>query len=180
VTEPLFPAASGATFSPCRGYRYRLWREWGEPSKRLAVIALNPSTAGETEDDPTIRKLIGFAKKWGFETLEMMNLFAWRSTDPHALSTPGLEPVGSDNDRTIVSVIARASRVVLAWGRHDFLRHILPSRAAHVRRLVLEHARGEVGTLGVNGDGSPRHPLYLPYTTPFVSLEAWRPAMEIK
>ena len=173
----------GATFSPDRLYRYHLWRVWAPGSKRLVVIGLNPSTADESQDDPTIRKCIGFAKRWGFSSYSMLNLFGWRSTDPAGLLTVA-NPIGEDNRATFERVIAEGSRVVLAWGRHE------PKVRALVQTLVggqlasappgIVHSPlpwgltvpdgVTVGTLGRNADGSPRHPLMLAYTTPFQPL----------
>ena len=76
---------SGAHFSPCERYRYRLWRCWDASKWKLAIIGLNPSTATHEEDDPTIRRCIGFAKRDGYGGLLMLNLFALRSTDPKGL-----------------------------------------------------------------------------------------------
>jgi len=155
---------SGATFSPCRQYRYRLWRVWGDGNHRCVFVGLNPSTADETRDDPTIRKCVGFSKRWGFGAIDMLNLFAWRSTDPTGLLSVD-DPVGSDNDRTLAEVLSFAHRVVWAWGRHN----------ARVRKLVAARLGAwhavpkvcDVGTLGRADDGSPRHPLMLAYSTPF-------------
>jgi hypothetical protein len=157
---------SGATFSPCRRWRYRLWRQW-DNGPTMVVIGLNPSTADERADDPTIRRCIAFAKQWSFGRYEMLNLFAWRSTDSCGLF--GIDdPVGPDNDRAIVDVCRTASRVVLAWGRFEHIKDLVTPRAAHVMRLVMAKTGCEIGSLGVNGDGTPKHPLYLPASTRFV------------
>lgn len=158
---------SGATFSPCRGYRYRLWRSWGDRENRCVFMGVNPSDADEVDNDPTITKCIGFARRWGFGALDMINPFALVSTDVTALLRAG-DPVGPDNDQAIRETLEGARRIVWAWGRHD----------ARVRKLVQERIaaagwfaiprRCEAGTLGHNGDGSPRHPLMLAYRTPFV------------
>jgi hypothetical protein len=175
-------AQMGATFSPCRRYRYELWRVWA-PGKRLVVIGLNPSTADETQDDPTIRKCIGFAKRWGFGSYSMLNLFAWRSTDPAGLLTT-TAPIGEANRAAFERVLAGASRVVLAWGKHEpkvraLVQTLVSGQTASVPAGIvhsplpwgLEVPAGvEVGTLGRNSDGSPRHPLMLAYTTPFERL----------
>jgi hypothetical protein len=133
----------------------------------MAVCGLNCSTADEREDDPTIRRCIDFAKQWGFTGLLMTNLFAYVSTAPSGLLTVA-EPVGMENDQHIIDVAGIAERFVFAWGRHEILKTILPGRAGLVHDMVRLYSRGDIGTLGVNGDGSPRHPLYLPKTTQFV------------
>jgi hypothetical protein len=166
VTLELFPT-TGATFSPCRRYRYRLWRQWGNSLRWLAICGLNPSTADDRNDDPTIRRCMDFAKQWGFSALIMVNAFGFRSTDPVGLL--GVEdPVGADSDKHLAEVARLADRFVFAWGRHVLLREILPARALRVFTIVREHATNEIGTFGVNGDGSPKHPLYLARTTQFV------------
>jgi len=87
---------SGATFSTDRVYRYALWRVWDAALPSFVVIGLNPSTADETENDPTIRRCIGFAKREGCGGLVMLNLFAVRATDPRVMMAHP-EPIGPDN-----------------------------------------------------------------------------------
>lgn len=155
---------SGATLSPCRRYRYRLWRSWGPREHRVVFVGLNPSTADETKDDPTIRKCIGFAKRWGFGALDMVNLFAWRSTSPSGLLTAS-DPIGPENDEAIQRACDDAHRVVWAWGRHNSaVRRMVTDRRTKAPWLVLRR-HCETGTLGRAQDGSPRHPLMLPYST---------------
>lgn len=149
---------SGALFSECRQYRYRLWRSWDTSKPVLGFVGLNPSTADETVDDNTMRKCQAFARAWGFGRFEMLNLFAWRSTDPHGLLCAA-EPVGADNDRHLVDGARACDRLVLAWGSHTFLGELLTKRAGIVRTAI-SNGR-DVGVLGVNKDGSPKHPLYL-------------------
>lgn len=167
---------SGATFSPCRRYRYRLWREWDAALPTVAFCGLNPSTAAETVDDPTIRRCVGFAKAWGYGRFEMLNLFGWRSTDPDGLL--GLEdPIGPGNDGALVEGCLNASRVVMAWGRFHKQRHLVGPRVFVVRRLLqerrsLQERNFQFGHLGLNGDGSPKHPLFLKGTTPFTPIES--------
>jgi hypothetical protein len=174
-----FPVETGAEFSPCRRYRYRLWRTWDASLPACAFIGLNPSTADEIRDDPTIRRCIGFARRWGFGHCEVLNLFGWRCTDPRGLLRTrrgsGAAGAALANERAIAAVMASASRLVLAWGSHPRIRAVLASRENDVRRQVERiacalRAKGrpiEIGTLGTNADGSPRHPLYLSYATAF-------------
>ena len=153
----------GATFSECRRYRYLLWRGWSTGRPAVAFVGLNPSTADGEEDDPTIRKCVTFARAWGFGRVFVLNVFAWRATE--SLRLLGVEdPVGRENDATIAATVRAAACVVMAWGRFPRLRSILGDRVVVVRRLLREHAR-DAGHLGLNGDGSPRHPLYLKGTT---------------
>ena len=145
-----------ATFSPCRRYRYSLWRNWGDlldADKGYAMfVGLNPSTANETEDDPTIRRVIGFSKAWGFSGLCMTNLFAFAATQPRVmLAEP--DPVGPDNDAHLIELAKDAGVVVAAWGTHG--RH--RGRDAEVKFLL-----PNLNYLALTKDGHPGHPLYLP------------------
>ena len=97
----------GARFSDCRLYRYQLWRIWDEGRPYLNVIGLNPSTADETRDDPTIRRCIDYAKRWNYGGLFMTNIFAFRATLP-AVMKKQVEPVGSDNDHWLIETAANA------------------------------------------------------------------------
>lgn len=147
-------------FSPCRRYRYTLWRTWDvdlfdtNPNKDhyLMVIGLNPSTADETEDDPTIRRCIDYAKRWGYSALCMTNLFGWRDTDPKKMLA-AQDPVGPENDHHLQTCATSAGLIVAAWGNHGQHR----GRAGDVCRLI-----PNLHCLRRNGDGSPAHPLYLP------------------
>jgi hypothetical protein len=146
MNEPL------ADFSPDRVHRYQLWRRWAPDGGRVAFICLNPSTADETTDDPTVRRCIQFAKDWGFSAFCMLNLFAFRSTDPKAmLAHP--DPIGPDNKRTILKVANSVHRVVAAWGNHG---HHLGQHAWALETVP------NLYCLRQNKDGSPCHPLYLP------------------
>lgn len=169
------PDAELATWSPCRRYRYTLRRpdlqgllDRGEDV--CAFVLLNPSTATETEDDPTIRRCIDFARRWGFHELQIVNVYAWRSTDPKVLPHVA-EPVGPSNDQAIADVVARARWVICGWGKNA-----QPERVARVAE-ILAPARGRVFALAVNKDGSPQHPLYLPATA---ELRAYTPAIPVK
>lgn len=152
-------------FSPDRLYRYTLWREWGvgtlplleaaarkAPDSYLMVIGLNPSTADETQDDPTIRRCIGYAKRWGFGALCMTNIFAWRETDPEKMKRQQ-DPIGPENDDWIVRCAADAGMILAAWGKHGS--HM--GRATAVRKIL-----PSAYCLKINQDGSPVHPLYQP------------------
>lgn len=146
--------ASGAHFSDCRTWRYQLWRIW-DPSKRsILFIGLNPSTADETQDDPTIRKCIGFAKRWGYGSYLMCNLYGFRSTDPRGLKTIA-DPIGPGNDEGIKEFIKAAATVVVAWGCHKGIK----DRADAVLKLIPDPQ-----CLRVTDGGYPGHPLYIPYS----------------
>ncbi len=146
-----------ADFSPCRKYRYTLRRAWGVScASQVMFVMLNPSTADEVQDDPTIRRCIGFAKSWGFQRLVVCNLFAWRSTDPMALRTVA-DPIGKDNDDFIADCAAESEIIICAWGVHGSLHGRGPSVEQYLSGLDQPTYH-----LGRTKDGSPKHPLYLP------------------
>lgn len=142
-------------FSPCRRFRYTLWREWIGGEGYAMFIGLNPSTADEIRDDPTIRRCIAYAKSWGFSGYCMTNLFAFRATDPYVMLRHE-SPVGEENDSWILRCAERASVIVAAWGTHGSWR----GRDVEVRTLL----RGRLSCLQLTKDGYPGHPLYLPKT----------------
>lgn len=152
------PSKSGATFSPCGRYRYRLWRRWAPKGKACLFIMLNPSTADEHTNDPTVERCERRARLWGFEALEVVNLFALRSTDPEELYAQE-EPVGPTNDGHILEAVLAAGEVICAWGSHGRLR----SRAETVKAALQSSGRA-CYHLGLTIGGEPRHPLYLPYS----------------
>lgn len=146
----LFQSEPAAVFSPCRRYRFELWRRWA-PGPYINFIGLNPSTADENTDDPTIRRCIGYAKYWGYNAICMTNLFAFRATDPADMLAEFL-PVGDDNDVTLARIAKGAAMTVAAWGVPGS--HM--DRGRDVARLI-----PNLKCLGRNRDGSPKHPLYL-------------------
>ena len=122
---------SDAVLSADRAYRYALWRAWDERLESVMFIALNPSTADERTDDPTLRRCMGFARNWGYGSVTMANLFAWRATEPRDLLTAP-DPIGPDNDAWLERLAAQSGLVVAAWGNHGA--HL--GRAARVRDLL--------------------------------------------
>jgi hypothetical protein len=156
----------GAIISPCGQFRYRLWRRWSSNVKPITFVMLNPSTADAEQDDPTIRKCIGFAKRIGQGAIEVVNLYAYRATDPAELKRAGW-PKGPENDRHILDACADSHIVICAWGAN--------ARGMDRPRAVLEmlRARGiQPKALALTGDGMPRHPLYIPYDAAPVALRA--------
>lgn len=152
--------AAWAAYSPCERYRYALGRSW-EPLLGGPVVLWvlhNPSTATELAVDPTLRRCVDFSKREGAGGLIFTNVMAWRSTDKDALRFVD-DPVGPLNPVAIERCIAAADRVVLAWGKID------PRLGVAAR---LEAVDGQAQCLGKNGDGSPRHPLYLAGGTPLL------------
>lgn len=164
-TEPR--SSSGAVISACGKYRYRLGRTWDAALRPACFVMLNPSTADATEDDPTIRRCIGFAKSWGCGGIVVVNLFAYRATDPKQL-LKAADPVGPDNDEHIRAAVVECHPVVAAWGVHGVLRQ----RDGRVKWL-LERWGVLPKCLGKTKDGRhPRHPLYVRADTALVRLSA--------
>lgn len=156
-----------ALFSECFKFRYVLTREWGDPANALTFICLNPSTATHIESDPTVTRAVEFAKLWGFSAFVMLNLFAYRSTDPFLLRTQP-DPAGPDNDRAIQYFARRSPRVVAAWGNHGGLR----GRDAHVRVML---ADVDLLCFGFSKTtSSPLHPLYLAANSQLIPLKGAR------
>ncbi|MFV0446341.1 MAG: DUF1643 domain-containing protein [Planctomycetaceae bacterium] len=152
-----------ATFSRWRFYRYTLTRIWGYNSRFVTFIGLNPSTADERDDDPTIRRFINFANAWGYDGLKVVNLFALRATDPRELRRTlnlGGNIVGEDNDGAIVGECQDCDCVVACWGAHG----TICDRASDVHQLLMD--RGvQMWCFGRTKEGQPKHPLYLPANT---------------
>jgi hypothetical protein len=142
-----------ADFSPCRTWRYSLHRIWDENKDLVAFIGLNPSTADETQDDPTVRRCCGFVKKWGFGGLVMLNLFAFRATDPKQMKAAA-DPVGPKNDEALVCY-TKNRLVVCAWGCNGLFRD------RHRKVLDLLGGRRKLLCLELTKDHLPKHPLYL-------------------
>jgi hypothetical protein len=144
---------STADFSDCRRYRYALWRTWDPLEPGVLFVGLNPSTADEQVNDPTIRRCMGFARRWGYGGLVMCNLYALRSTDPARLFEVE-DAVGPENDDWLADQAEQAPLVVAAWGSTP---GPVPDRAARVLELL-----GEAHCLGLTTGGAPRHPLRMP------------------
>jgi hypothetical protein len=168
---------SSAIFSPCRTWRYMLTRTLDVNDDPMVLsmgfskaeddplaclfVCLNPSTADETTDDPTVRRCIRFARRWGYSKLTVCNIFALRSTDPKALYLHD-DPVGLENDEHIAREAARHDLVVAAWGNHGEIEIGGVPRGRRVDRLLRASADGGIiHALGMNGTGQPKHPLYL-------------------
>lgn len=173
----------GAVISPCGKFRYRLWRIWNNSvtPKILRFILLNPSTADAETDDATVRRCIGFAQRLGFDGIEIYNLFAFRATKISDLQKANF-PIGAHNDFYISLCGKHAyndnSPVVIAWGataRNQFV----GLRVAHVYGL-LANERAPLYALHMLIDGTPGHPLYLPYTCKLQSLTHANRIPEVK
>ena len=139
-----------ATFSDCRKYRYTLSRTWDGKKKTILFIGLNPSTANEKIDDPTIRRCINYAQNWGYGSLLMVNLFAYRATMPTELKNVK-NPIGNDNDLHIIELSKKADIAVAAWGNEG----TLLNRDKEVKKIL-----PNLMCLKINKSGQPAHPLY--------------------
>lgn len=195
MSRDLFTAPGMAVLSPDGRFRYSLHRSLGGDGPRPAIVMLNPSTGDAADDDPTIRKLIGFGRRLGWSGFEIVNLFAWRGPNPSNLAiaqSVGRDVVGPDNDRHIREARDRAPFVVVAWGAHVYgtCRQFAPERVAAVlglltsRRCEDGHAlsecdescpRTELKAWGRSKGGSPRHPLMISYSTLLLPLAATAP-----
>jgi len=156
-------AASVALYSDCERYRYALTREWG-PGERALFVMLNPSTATEVQNDPTVERCERRSRALGFGGFRVTNIFAWRDTDPRKMRAAAV-PVGPENDTTILDGAAWANRIICAWGTHGA--HL--GRGAQVEAL-LRATTLPLHHLGLTKEGHPKHPLYIAYTQ---QPEAW-------
>lgn len=141
-----------ANLSKCRKYRYALWRTWDDSKPFAMFIGLNPSTADETEDDPTINRCINFSKDWGYGGLCMVNLFAFRATVPSDMMA-SKDPIGSENDNWIKKLSKDAGVIVAAWGNDGSYM----GRSKNIMDMV-----PNLKCLKINKTGEPAHPLYQP------------------
>lgn len=141
----------GAHFSEDRKYRYALWRIWIEDKPLVMFIGLNPSSANERKNDPTIRRVMRYAADWGYGGIYMMNLFAWVTPYPQELKKAE-DPVG-DNDAWLEKILPQCKIVVYVWGSFP---------EAHERSLVVMERIPGGYCLGKSKLGNPLHPLYLP------------------
>jgi hypothetical protein len=168
-----------ADFSECRRYRYTLKIVWDDALPLCQVIGLNPSTADEFKDDPTLRRVKGFAKAWGHGGIVMTNLFAWRDTKPAAMKKAAL-PIGEcsfcsyevrtanrvhsftqRNDAELFLAAQQCALTIAAWGNHGtFLK-----RDQRVRDLI----KG-MKCFRLTNAGQPEHPLYMPAATQLIDF----------
>lgn len=160
---------NGAVFDRSKRYRYTLWRWWRPmssvpvPSRMVAFIGLNPSTADATNNDPTVTRCVNFARHWDYDGMVMLNLFAYRATDPKVMKAQQ-KPIGASNNQAIRDVSQRAGLVVCCWGTHGEYRDRGFEVADMLVNLRLHH-------LGLTKGGQPKHPLYLKSDTPLTHWE---------
>lgn len=163
---------TGAHLSDCGRYRYRLWRKWADDGKNCCFVMLNPSTANAEKDDATVRRCISFAKRESCSSLSVVNLFAWRSTDPKAMFrdkiTLDVDIIGGlTNDNAIWYEINNAALVIVAWGAQK--EAFIQARVDRVRTYA-GRSRQKLWCLGKTKGGQPRHPVRLAAKTPLEIL----------
>jgi hypothetical protein len=142
---------TGAILSEDRKYRYVLSRIWDESKPMIMIIGLNPSTADETKNDPTITRCINFAKSWEYGGVYMLNLFAFRATLPKDMIEEE-EPIGNENDSYINKYSKLSEKVVCAWGNDGSYKNRSKEILSKINNLYY---------LKLNKSGEPSHPLYL-------------------
>ncbi len=145
----------GATFSPDRKYRYLLWRTWDKSLPSAMFLMLNPSTADENVLDPTLRRCVGYAMKWGYGRMDICNIFALRSTDPKELYKSE-DPIGVDNDQYILKTAKVNGVIIAAWGNHGAHNN----RTQEVVDLLTSPTVFELHALALTKTNQPVHPLY--------------------
>ncbi len=150
-------APSVAVYSPCESYRYLLTREWAPQQGRVLFIMLNPSTATEVQNDPTVERCERRARALGFGAFRVCNIFAFRATDPRVMRAAA-DPVGPANDAAILDSLPWADRVICAWGTHGAYQ----ARGAQVEAMLRKSGTA-LHHLGLSKDGHPKHPLYIGY-----------------
>jgi hypothetical protein len=160
-------AASVAEYSDCEAFRYTLTRVWDDAGPRVAFVMLNPSTATEVQNDPTVERCERRARALGYGAFRVLNIFAYRATDPRVMRAAA-DPVGPGNDAAILGSLDWAHRVICAWGTHG----------AHLGRgpqveAMLRGSDVALWHLGLSKAGHPKHPLYIGYD---VQPQPWEPA----
>ncbi|OPX46369.1 hypothetical protein CLHUN_01850 [Ruminiclostridium hungatei] len=144
----------GAIIDETGKYRYLLWRIWDETKPLAVFIMLNPSTADAEEDDPTIRRCMNYARSWGYGGIKVVNLFAYRATNPKEL-TKVIDPVGPENHGHVIKAINGAEIVIAAWGTKG---NYMSMQSSIIQLLK---TTPKLHYLGITKDGYPKHPLYL-------------------
>lgn len=167
IVAPAARNSPYAVISECGDYRYALWRELKGSESPVLFIMLNPSTADAAENDPTIKRCIDFSDRWNACALHVVNLFAFRSTEPQAMKAlPLADAIGAGNDDYITNRVKRCTRIVAAWGNHG----------QHGERYIwaLRNIPNML-CLGLTKQGQPKHPLYVNGDTPLEPFQPFQP-----
>jgi len=157
-------APSTAIYSDCENYRYSLTRIWDDTAPRVLFVMLNPSTATEVQNDPTVERCERRARTLGYGSFCVCNIFAYRATDPKVMRAQA-NPVGPENDAAITDAAAWANDIVCAWGTHGA--HL--DRGANVESILRNQPK-PLTHLGLSIAGHPKHPLYIGYK---VQPQSW-------
>jgi len=157
----------GAVISFDQKHRYHLWRRTPDAHNRCLFVMLNPSTADAYQDDPTIGRCVDYARRWGHDGLDVVNVFAWRETDPDQLPHVD-DPIGERNQDYLMRLAHECMLVVCAWGDGPSVgkrskvgerwHALFAASTAHVLGLFA----GRAMCFGTTKSGNPKHPLYLP------------------
>ena len=150
-------APSTAIYSDCENYRYSLTRIWDDSAPRVLFVMLNPSTATEVQNDPTVERCERRARTLGYGSFCVCNIFAYRATDPKKMRAQ-VDPVGPENDPAITDAATWANDIVCAWGTHGA--HM--DRGADVEHMLRRQPKA-LTHLGLSIAGHPKHPLYIGY-----------------
>lgn len=156
-----FENCSGAIFSSCKKERYVLWRKWNTARPNLLFIGLNPSKADENFDDPTTKRIMAHSKRLGFGGCFLMNCFSRIATNPEELTPSGN---WQENLKWLSKATPLCSEVVFAWGKHGLVTRL-------GRNIYFQNRFPNAKCLGTNLDGSPKHPLYLPYSGKLIQFD---------
>ncbi|MEM8928016.1 MAG: DUF1643 domain-containing protein [Bacteroidota bacterium] len=151
----VFSSNSGAIFSTDKKERFVLWRKWEGSKPLILFIGLNPSIANDTKTDPTTKRIISHSKRWGFGGCFLMNCFALVTTDPKKLTPSG---DWQQNLKWLDTIAPLCTEVVFAWGQHVLVKTL-------GRDNYFQKRFPNAKCMGTNLDGSPKHPLYLPYSS---------------
>lgn len=167
--DPSEKPESGAIISECGKFRYHLWRIWDRTLPSMVFVMQNPSVADAKDNDPTITRCIGFAKREGFGGISVRNVFAYRATDEkELLKCP--DPFGPENEQHLLHArdVSLMTRLVIAWGKHFGSKRL----ADYYRRALSILLPQKPYCLGTNKDGTPRHPLFLASNTPLIEYKS--------
>tara|TARA_Y100000739_G_C20611082_1_gene468641 strand:- start:3384 stop:3893 length:510 start_codon:yes stop_codon:yes gene_type:complete len=146
-----------ATYSDCGCYRYSLSRVWEPKKKKLTFVLLNPSTATELQNDPTVERCERRARTLGFGGFLVCNIFAWRDTSPEKMKK-AYDPIGNHNDNAILDACVWGDTIICAWGTHGS--HL--NRGEKVLKMIKTISKNPYH-LGLTKAGYPKHPLYISY-----------------